>query len=124
MTVERFFDGHGASRALYEVVSAAARASGPVEVRVVDSQIAFRRPGEDPPAIAFAWAWVPARWQAGAAAPLALSIALPSRDGSPRWRRIGEGRPGQIVHHLELSDAADVDDEVRAWLAEARAGAA
>lgn len=120
MTVERFFEGREASRAVYDVVAAVAGAAGPVDVLVAEGQIALRRAGERR-ANAFAWAWVPGRWLVADAAPLVLSIALPARDPSPRWRWVWETRRGRIVHHIALAGAGDVDDEVRAWLAAARA---
>jgi hypothetical protein len=88
-------------------------ALGPVELRVTKSQVAFRhRRG-------FAWAWMPGKYLRGQAAPLVLSVALPERDPSPRWKQIVEPAPRRFMHHLELYTPEDLDDEVAAWLKEA-----
>jgi hypothetical protein len=80
---------------------------------VTKSQIAFRR------RVAFAWAWVPARYLRGQVAPLVLTIALRHLDASPRWKEIVEPAPGRFTHHLELHAIADIDAEVRGWLRDA-----
>jgi hypothetical protein len=48
-----------------------------------------------------------------------LSIFLRRRDGSPRWKKVGEPQPGRFTHHLELRSAKELDDEVRSHLSEA-----
>jgi hypothetical protein len=52
-------------------------------------------------------------------ADVVVSVALPHEDRSPRWkeRLLVGGR--HWMHHLEVHDLADVDDEVAGWLAEA-----
>ncbi|NTU80464.1 MAG: hypothetical protein HGA45_13975 [Chloroflexales bacterium] len=88
-------------------------ALGPASLRTTKSQIAFRRRR------AFAWVWMPDRYLRRPAAPLVLSLALPWRDGSPRWKQVGEPAPGRFMHHLELYDLAELDDEVHTWLHQA-----
>ncbi len=111
--VDAFFEGRTEARSLFDVLRAIVEASGASSTRVTKSQIAFsRRRG-------FAWAWCPDRWLRGETAPLVLSIALDRRDPSPRWKAVVEPTPGRHMHHLELRDATDLDDEVRAWLREA-----
>ncbi len=53
-----------------------------------------------------------------------LTIALGRQDGSPRFKEVVHPSPRHWVHHLEIRDAGELDDEVEAWLREAwgRAG--
>ena len=116
-TLDGFFEGFEPSRPLFEALRAQIESLGPVEIRVGKSQVAFaRRRG-------FAWAWVPDRYLHGRHAPLVLSVSLPHRDASPRWKEVVEPAPGRFMHHLELGTLADVDEEVRGWLREAREAA-
>ncbi len=110
MTLEEFFDGQELSRQLFDALRAVIEEQGLVELRVTKSQIAFLR---DKP---FAWAWMPGKYLRRKAAPLVLSISLPGRDSSPRWKSIVEPAPGRFMHHLELYTIGEIDDEVRAWL--------
>jgi hypothetical protein len=48
-----------------------------------------------------------------------LSIALGRRDDSPRWKEVAHPSPKHWIHHLEVRDLADIDDEVAGWLREA-----
>lgn len=113
-----FFRGRPAARRLFAAVNDAVAAAGQSTMRVTKSQIAFRRKR------AFAWAWTPDRWlRADDVAPLVLSVALPRRVRSKRWKAVVEPRPKRFMHHLELYTADDVDDEVRTWLLEAWADA-
>lgn len=73
---------------------------------------------------AFAWVWMPDRYLRGRSAPLVLSIGLPWREDSPRWKQVAEPYPGRFMHHLELYDPAEVDDEVCTWLRQAWQAAA
>lgn len=83
---------------------------GPTQVRVTKSQVALRRIS------AFAWVWMPGKYLRGRTAPLVLTICLPSRDVSPRWKEIVEPAKGRHIHHLELFAASDIDREVLEWL--------
>jgi len=113
MTLDEFFAGQAESGQIFEVLRRAVDALGPVELRVTKSQVSFRR------RIAFAWAWMPGMYLRGPHPPLVLTVALRRRDPSPRWKQIVEPVPGRFTHHLELYSAADIDDEVSAWLREA-----
>ncbi|MFD3262750.1 DUF5655 domain-containing protein [Phenylobacterium ferrooxidans] len=113
MTVEDFFARHPEARAVHEAVQAAVEAIGPARVRVGKSQVGFSR------AHPFAATWRPEQYLRRARAPLVLSVYLRRRDASPRWKEVVEPRPGRFTHHLELSSAQEVDDFVRACLAEA-----
>ena len=108
--LEQFFTGHEASRQLFDALCRVIDTIGPAELRVTKSQIAFRR------RVVFAWAWLPARYLRGHAAPLVLTLSFRHRDASLRWKEIVEPAPGRFTHHLELYAATDIDDEVRGWL--------
>ncbi len=116
--IANFFTGHEAARPLFDSLRQAIDTLGPVELRVGQSQISFRR------RVAFAWAWVPDRYLRGGHAPLVLSVALRRRDTSPRWKEVVEPAPGRFMHHLELRAPDEIDGEVGQWLAEAYAAAA
>jgi hypothetical protein len=110
MTQDEFFAGRPQAQALFQIVAQAQEAIGPASMRVTRSQIALRRRR------AFAWVWAPDRYLRGRTAPLVLSMALPWRDASPRWKEVGEPAPGRFMHHLELYDPAEIDAEVSGWL--------
>lgn len=112
--LEAFFRGQPLSRQIFDALRGLIDELGPAEVAVTKSQVAFRR------AQPFAWAWMPGQYLRGRrVAPLVLSLALPQRDPSPRWKQVVEPRPGRWMHHLERYTATDLDGEVRAWLREA-----
>jgi hypothetical protein len=113
MTAKDFFAGQPLPKELFVAVRREVDALGKVSIRVTKSQIAFRRHRS------FAWVWIPGQYLKGKIAPLVLTLSLPSRDGSPRWKEIVEPAPGRFTHHLELYDAADIDEEVKTWLREA-----
>lgn len=82
-------------------------------MRATKSQVAFRgRRG-------FAYVWWPGRY-VRSDVPAVLSIALPWRIASQRFKEVVNPAPGVWMHHLELRSLADLDDEVAGWLAEAR----
>jgi hypothetical protein len=84
----------------------------PATVRTTTSQVAFRnRRG-------FAYVWNP-RQHLKTGIPAVLSIALPRRVESPRFKEVAHPSPGVWMHHLELRTAEDVDEEVTAWLTDA-----
>lgn len=112
------FDGDEQARDLYVVVFDAVTGLGEVGVRVGKSQVAFRRRRS------FAAVWSPGRYLRGKTAPLVLTIYLPIRDPSSRWKQIVEPTEGRFTHHLELWQQADVDDEVIRWLRQAWRAAA
>lgn len=51
--------------------------------------------------------------------PPVLTIALPRRVPSPRFRLIAHPLASVWMHHLELPDASTIDSEVASWLREA-----
>ncbi|MGY1700237.1 DUF5655 domain-containing protein [Geodermatophilus sp. SYSU D00766] len=114
MTPEEFFAGSPLGAAVYDRVRALLPAC---EVRVSRSQVALReRRG-------FAWLWRPGRYLRGPTAQVVLSVALGRPDPSPRWKQVVHPSPRHWVHHMEVHDPAEVDDEVASWLREAAARA-
>lgn len=111
-----FFAGAPEALALHEAVAALIAGLGDARARVTRSQIAFRRRK------GFAWTWRPGRYVASDV-PLVLSFALPERLDSSRLKSVVNPAPGVWMHHLELRDATQLDDEVRGWLARAWAHA-
>lgn len=111
--VDKFFEGYAGSRQLFDALLQRIDEICPVEIKVTKSQIAFRRNRP------FTWVWIPAQYLRGNVAPLVLSLALPSRDPSPRWKEIVEPARGRFMHHLELYSTSEIDDEVDQWIQQA-----
>jgi hypothetical protein len=108
--LDEYFKGKDESRKLFDALHDLIETFDGVEMRVTKSQIAFYRRR------AFAWAWMPGKYLHGKVAPLVLTLSLPSRDPSARWKEIVEPCPGRFTHHLELYATGDIDDEVREWV--------
>jgi hypothetical protein len=117
MTLNEFFAGQEESRMIFDTLENIIASLGPVDVRVTKSQVAFYQHR------AFAWVWIPGKYLRGKQALLVLTVSLRRKDSSPRWKEIVEPRSGRFTHHLELYSSADLDDEVCAWLQEARSDA-
>ena len=115
---EDLFAGHPVALAVLERVRTVLEETGPLEIRTTRSQVAFRR------ARGFAYLWRPGQYLAGSVAPVVLSVALGRHDPSPRFKEVAHPSPRHWMHHLEIRDVAEVDDEVVGWLIEAaeRAG--
>ena len=111
-TPEDFFAGFPAGLALYDAVAGAVGDIGPAAVTVTKTQIAFRRRR------GFAYVWRPGQYLTSDV-PAVLSIALPHPVDSDRFTTIAHPSTGVWMHHLELHEPAQVDEEVRRWLAEA-----
>lgn len=109
--VGEFFAGHPLGVAAFDRVSSLIHS--PFEVRVSRSQVAFRRRR------GFAYLWRPGQYLAKPSADVVLSIALDRTDSSPRWKEVAHPSPLRWMHHLEIHDVAELDDEVAAWLQEA-----
>lgn len=108
--LDPFFAGDPLARQLFEALTEQILKLGPVPIRVSKTQVAFRRRR------AFAWAWRPSLALRRPAAPLVLSLSLPQRDPSPRWKEVVPPAPGRWMHHLELYSLDAVDEEVGGWL--------
>ena len=112
LTPEGHFAGYPDGLALYRAVEDAVAAIGEAEVRVTRSQIAFRR-GKG-----FAYVWRPGQY-VKSEVPAVLSIALPHQVASNRFKEVAHPSAKVWMHHIELRNTAQVDDEVRAWLTDA-----
>lgn len=114
-TVAEFFADAPLGVAVHDAIIRALTDGGAaVEVRVSRSQVAFRaRRG-------FAWLWRPPMYLRDPAADVVLSIALERADSSPRFKEVAHPSPRVWQHHLELHGVGDIDDDVVAWLREAR----
>lgn len=113
MVAELYLAGHPLAEAVYGRVREILGALGPYDLRVSKSQIAFRRRR------GFAYLWSPGKYLPRASADVVLSIALGRRDESSRFKQVVHVSVAHWMHHLEIYDEADVDDEVSAWLREA-----
>ena len=98
---------------VYQRVNSLLAARGEVEVRVTKSQVAFRRRR------GFAYLWRPGRYLSRPDADVVLTLALGRRDASRRFKEVVHPSPTQWMHHLEVRDVAEIDDEVTGWLVEA-----
>src|SRR5690554_1156570 len=118
VTLDDHFAGLEMSRRVFDAVAEVVGRLGDVEVRISKTQVAFRR------RVGFAYAWVPEKHLGRPAAPLVLTVALRRRDHSPRWKEVVEPAKGRFMHHLELRQPDELDEEVAGWLREAweRAG--
>ena len=114
---ERFFDGDRTGLAIFRAVEAAVAGLGPAEVRTGRSQVSFRRRR------GFAYVWRPSRYLRRVTVPAVLSIALPRKVPSTRFKQVVNPSPGVWMHHLELRAPVEVDAEVVGWLREARGAA-
>ena len=95
-------------RALYDAVLAAVQALGPVTVLPEKTRIAFHV------RMSFAQVTPKMGWLDG-------HVVLARRLEHPRFRSIQTFSPINHLHTFRISALADVDDDFRAWLAEAYA---
>jgi hypothetical protein len=95
-----------AIRALYDRVVAELRAIGPVRVLPEKTRIAFQV------RMSFAQLTPRSKWIDG-------HVVLARRLEHPRFTRIESFSPRNHLHAFRLTSAADIDDDFRAWLAEA-----
>lgn len=113
MTPGDFFAGHPLGLAVYDKLASTLARVCPVSVRVSKSQVAFRRTR------GFAYLWLPGQYLRNPGAEVVLSVALGRHDPSPRFKEVAHPAPRQWIHHLEIHDVTDLDEEVVAWLSEA-----
>jgi hypothetical protein len=109
--VDELLAGFDDSRPLYEAVDALALSLGDVRSRITRTQVAYRRRRT------FALFWIPARHRGrGPGIPVVLSIVRDHQMASSRFKETLAISPGRWLHHLELRDVAELDDEVHEWL--------
>ena len=113
MTPDEFFADQALPKELFAAIRQEVEALGQVSIRVTKSQIAFRRRRN------FALVWMPGQYLRGRVAPLVLTLSLPGRDQSLRWKEIVEPAPDRFTHHLEVYTPVDIDEQVRGWLRQA-----
>ena len=95
-------------RALYDAFVAAVRALGPVTVLPEKTRIAFQV------RMSFAQVTPRKQWLDG-------HVVLARRLESPRFRSVQTFSPRNHLHVFRIASPADIDDELRGWLAEAYA---
>lgn len=108
-TPTAFFADSPEGLAVHDRVAQVVADFGEVQSRVTRSQVAFRR------GRGFAFVWRPGQYLRSDV-PAVLSIALPHEVDSPRFKEVAHPSPSVWMHHLELTDVSQVDDEVRGWL--------
>jgi hypothetical protein len=105
--LERHFEGRDRTvRETFDRLLATVREIGPVTVLPERTRIALHV------RMSFAALFPRRRWLDG-------HVVLARRLESPRFRRIDTYSPRNVVHLFRIADPAEVDDEVRSWLAEA-----
>ena len=98
-------------RALFDGIADAVRAIGPVRVLPEKTRIAFQV------RMSFAQVTPRQRWLDG-------HVVLARRLESPRFLRVETFSPRNHLHAFRITTVEEIDDEFRAWLAEAyRVGA-
>ena len=115
-TPAQFFDGFPEGLLVFDAVQHAVRDIGDAVVRVTKSQISFRRRK------GFAYVWRPGQY-VRSSVPAVLSVALPYELESCRFKSVVHPSTAVWIHHMELTEPGQVDDEVRGWLAQAYAHA-
>jgi Domain of unknown function (DUF5655) len=113
---ETLFAGHPFALAVVERIQDIVASIGEATIRTTKSQVAFRRRR------GFAYLWPPVIGNPGVE--VVLSIALGRHDPSPRFKQVAHPAPRIWMHHMEIRDLAQLDDEVKTWLAEAFENAA
>ena len=110
-----FFDGRGAELGLYQALFARLEAAFPdASVKVQKSQISFYNRH------LFAAASLPLRrrkeWPKVC---ILMTIGLSYRLSSPRIAVATEPYPNRWTHHVVISEAGQIDEELLGWLREA-----
>jgi hypothetical protein len=110
-TPEEYFDDSPLGRDICEHMRHLLADRWPdVSLRTTKSQVAFRR------SRSFAFLWKPGMYLRHPAAEVVVSIALPDRLASDRFKEVVHPSEGTWMHHLELHTMEDMDQEVDAWL--------
>ncbi|MEO3933243.1 hypothetical protein WMO79_10575 [Micrococcaceae bacterium Sec7.4] len=112
-TPEQVFSGSSRGLELFHAVEKMLAVPAPPDMRATTSEVSFRdRRG-------FAYLWWPGRY-VNSDVPAVLSIVLPWRVDSARFKEVVNPTPGVWMHHLELHTVDELDGEVLGWLHEAR----
>jgi hypothetical protein len=118
MEPQQFVAGHPLGLSVFHRVRSIVDEIGGVDARISKSQVAFRRKH------GFAYLWMPGQYLAEPAVDVVLSIPLGRHEQSGRFKQVVHPSPKHWMHHLEVRDVGEIDDQVAAWLREAagRAG--
>lgn len=108
--VTEFFADERLGLQIFERIAGIVHGLGASEIHVSRSQISFRH------VRVFALVWRPSMYVVSDV-PVVLSLATPTRIASQRFKQVVHPGPTTWMHHLELRDLSDIDDEVREWLA-------
>jgi len=104
---DEFFGDRDAQRALYRALRGFVERCGPVTVNINKTRISLQARAR--------FACVDRVTKDG----LVCHLWLKRRLESPRFTRIEALPPGNFVHYFKLTDAAQLDDDAAAWIAEA-----
>jgi Domain of unknown function (DUF5655) len=108
-SVDSHFAGADAAvRQVFDAIVASTTALGPFEILAEKTRIAFHA------RMSFAAFTVRRHWLDG-------HVVLARKVSSPRFRRVEVYSRANVLHAFRLERPDEVDDEVRAWLAEAYA---
>lgn len=115
MTAEvlAFLEGVPVRIALFEAYEAAVLACGESRCKVSRTQTAWGNP------LLFAFLSLPRQAAQRRAGALLATFGLGRRLDHPRVLQAVEPYPGRWTHHVLLTAPEEVDDQLRAWLAEA-----
>ena len=75
-----------------------------------------KEPGRLSPASCVRLLWRPQLYLRSPVAEVVLSIGLPQRIDSERFKQVVSPAEGVWMHHLEIQPVDDLDDEVEQWL--------
>ena len=113
---DQWFAEHPEALPVHERVRELLQPVDSYDVRITRSQVALRRRR------GFAYLWLPGMYVDSDV--VVVSVALDRRIDSDRFKEVVQPRAGLWMHHLEVHDLADLDDEVGTWLCEAADAAA
>ena len=113
---EDLFVGFPEGLAMCHRVQQVVSTIGDASVVVTKSQVGFRRRK------GFAYLWRPGQY-VDSDVPAVLSIVLPYEAVSDRFKEVVHPSKNVWMHHIELNEVTQIDEQVRAWLLEAYASA-
>lgn len=113
--IDAYFERMPRALPIYRALAVGILARFPeTEIRVQKTQIAFYNRH------CFACAWLPIRRAKGRPdCYLVLTVWLPRQLDSDRIAEISQPYPNRFAHHILLSDAAEADETLMDWVAEA-----
>ena len=115
-TLDHLFAGRPAAFELFRMARAFIESLGPIVVDVMKTQVSFGAKTK------FAWVWLPQQFTTKRPdQSITLTFDLDHRVEDERIAEAVEPKPGRWTHHVVIEDPGDLDDHVKAWLAEAYA---